>query len=155
MITVRNGVFETNSSSCHVITLMSPSEKQMVLDRQAMIYAHSKYDDEANIAEVVDYVKYKQKMKEILGDIDEKKNEFIEELWKNILECLGKNDALWSCKWEELADQYGIEGEESGKLEDFICNCCHEEENEYCVENAKEVELSGVKTLISSWEASC
>lgn len=134
---------------------MSPSEKQMVLDRKAIVYAHSKFDDEANIAEVYDYVKYKQKMKEILGDSDEKKNEFIEELWKNILKCLGKNDTLWSCKWEELAEQYGIEDEELSELEDFICSCCHEEENEYCVENAKEVELSGVKTLISSWEASC
>lgn len=155
MITVRNGVFETNSSSCHVLTIFSPSEQRQVLDRKAIVYAHSKSDDEANIAEVYDYVKYKMKMKEILGDYDEKKNEFVEELWKLILESLAKNDALWNCNWEELADKYGIEGTEYGELEDFMCSCCHEEENEYCVSPAKEIELVGHKTLVASWEASC
>ncbi len=155
MITVRNGVFETNSSSCHVLTIFSPLEQKWVLDRQAIVYAHSKCDDEANIAEVYDYVKFKQKMKEILGDNDEKKNEFIEELWKNILDCLAKNDALWHCNWEELTDKYNIEGTEYGEIEDFMCSCCHEEENQYCVSPAKEIELAGVKTMVASWEASC
>jgi hypothetical protein len=155
MITVRNGVFETNSSSCHVLTIFSPAEQRQVLDKQAIVYAHSKSDDEANIAEVYDYVKFKHKMKEILGDSDEKKNEFIEELWKNILECLAVNDALWHCNWEELADKYKIEGTEYGEIEDFMCSCCHEEQNEYCVSPAKEIELAGIKTMVASWEASC
>lgn len=154
MITVRSGVFETNSSSCHVLTIFSPLEQKWVLDRQAIVYAHSKCDDEANIAEVYDYVKFKHKMKEILGD-SEKKNEFIEELWKNILDCLAKNDALWHCNWEELTDKYKIEGDEYGEIEDFMCSCCHEEENQYCVSPAKEIELAGVKTMVASWEASC
>lgn len=154
MITVRSGVFETNSSSCHVLTIFSPLEQKWVLDRQAIVYAHSKCDDEANIAEVYDYVKFKHKMKEILGD-SEKKNEFIEELWKNILECLAKNDALWHCNWEELTDKYNIEGDEYSEIEDFMCSCCHEEENQYCVSPAKEIELAGVKTMVASWEASC
>ena len=158
MITVRNGVFETNSSSCHVITIFSSAEQKFVIDRKAIVYAHSKSDDEANIAEVVDYVKYKQKMKEILGDSDEKKNEFVEELWKNILESLAKNDSLWRCNYcnyEELAEKYNIEDTEYSKIEDFMCSCCHEEQNEYCVSHAKEIELAGSKMLVASWEACC
>lgn len=158
MITVRNGVFETNSSSCHVITIFSPLEQKWVLDRKAIIYAHSKSDAEANIAEVVDYVKYKQKMKEILGDSDEKKNEFVEELWKNILESLAKNDSLWSCNYcnyEELAEKYNIEDTEFSKIEDFMCSCCHEDPNKYCISHAKEIELAGSKMLVASWEACC
>lgn len=155
MITVRNGVFETNSSSCHVITIFSPLEQKWVLDRKAIIYAHSKSDDEANIAVVFDYVKYKQKMKEILGDSDEKKNEFIEELWKNILESLAKNDSLWRCNYEELAEKYNIEDTEYREIEDFMCSCYHEEQNEYCVSHAKEIELAGSKMLVASWEACC
>ena len=158
MITVRNGVFETNSSSCHVITIFSSAEQKFVIDRKAIVYAHSKSDDEANIAEVVDYVKYKQKMKEILGDSDEKKNEFVEELWKNILESLAKNDSLWRCNYcnyEELAEKYNIEDTEYSEIEDFMCSCSHEEQNEYCVSHAKEIELAGSKMLVASWEACC
>lgn len=155
MITVRNCVFETNSSSCHVLTIFSQSEQRQVLDRKAIVYAHSKSEDEANIAEVFDYVKYKQKMKEILGDSDEKKNEFVEELWKNILESLAKNDSLGRCNLIELTEKYNIEGTEYGEIEDFMCCCSHEEENEYCVSNAKEIELVSHKTLVASWEACC
>lgn len=155
MITIRKSVFETNSSSCHVLTIFSPDEQKAVLDRKAIIYTHSKSDDEANVAEVYDYVKYKQKMKEILGDSDEKKNEFVEELWKNILDCLAENDALWHCNWEELIEKYNIEDTKYGEIEDFMCSCCHEEENQYCVSHAKEIELAGIKTMVASWEASC
>lgn len=155
MITVRNGVFETNSSSCHVLTIFSSAEQKFVIDRKAIVYAHSKSEDETNIAEVFDYVKYKQKMKEILGDSDEKKNEFVEELWKNILDCLAKNDALWYCDWEGLTEKYNIEGTEYGEIKDFMCSCCHEEKNQYCVSPTKEIELAGIKTMIFSWEASC
>ena len=155
MITVRNCVFETNSSSCHVLTIFSSAEQKFVIDRKAIVYAHSKSEDETNIAEVFDYVKYKQKMKEILGDSDEKKNEFVEELWKNILECLAKNDALWNCSWEKLSEKYNIEDTEYSEIEDFMCSCCHEEQNKYCVSHAQEIELAGSKMLVASWEACC
>lgn len=155
MITIRKSVFETNSSSCHVLTIFSPDEQNAVLDRKAVIYAHSTSEDEANFAEIFDYVKYKKKMKEILGDSDEKKNEFVEELWKNILDCLAKNDALWHCDWEGLTEKYNIEGTEYGEIEDFMCSCCHEEKNQYCVSPAKEIELAGIKTMVASWEAGC
>lgn len=155
MITVRNGVFETNSSSCHVLTIFSSAEQKFVIDRKAIVYAHSKSEDEANIAEVFDYVKYKQKMKEILGDSDEKKNEFVEELWKNILESLAKSDSPGRCNYEELTTKYNIEDTEYCEIEDFICGCCHEEQNRYCVSHAKEIELAGSKVLVASWEASC
>lgn len=155
MITVRNGVFETNSSSCHVLTIFSPAEQKFVLDGKAIVYAHSKSEDAVNSAEVFDYVKYKQKMKEILGDSDEKKNEFVEELWKNILECLAKNDALWNCSWGKLSEKYNIEDTEYSEIEDFMCSCCHEEQNRYCISHAKEIELAGSKVLVASWEACC
>lgn len=155
MITVRNGVFETNSSSCHVLTIFSSAEQKFVIDRKAIVYAHSKSEDETNIAEVFDYVKYKQKMKEILGDSDEKKNEFVEELWKNILESLAKSDSLWRCNLIELTEKYNIEATEYSEIEDFLCSCCHEEQNRYCISHAKEIELAGSKILVASWEASC
>lgn len=155
MITVRNGVFETNSSSCHVLTIFSSAEQKFVIDRKAIVYAHSKSEDEANIAEVFDYVKYKQKMKEILGDSDENKNEFVEELWKNILESLAKNDSLWRCNLIELTEKYNIEDTEYSEIEDFLRSCCHEEQNKYCISHAKEIELAGSKMLVASWEASC
>ena len=155
MITVRNGVFETNSSSCHVLTIFSSAEQKFVIDRKAIVYAHSKSEDETNIAEVFDYVKYKQKMKEILGDSDEKKNEFVEELWKNILESLAKADSLCRCSWEKLSEKYNIEATEYSEIEDFMCSCCHEEQNRYCISHAKEIELAGSKVLVASWEASC
>ena len=155
MITIRNCVFETNSSSCHVLTIFSSAEQKFVIDRKAIVYAHSKSEDETNIAEVVDYVKYKQKMKEILGDSDEKKNEFVEELWKNILESLATSDSLWHCNYEELTEKYNIEATEYSEIEDFMCSCCHDEQNRYCISHAKEIELAGSKILLASWEASC
>lgn len=155
MITVRTGVFETNSSSCHVLTIFSSAEQKFVIDRKAIVYAHSKSEDETNIAEVFDYVKYKQKMKEILGDSDEKKNEFVEELWKNILESLAKSDSLWRCNLIELTEKYNIEATEYSEIEDFMCSCCHEEQNRYCISHAKEIELAGSKMFVASWEASC
>lgn len=38
MRTVRNGVFETNSSSCHVLTLMSSEDKENLLNHDAILY---------------------------------------------------------------------------------------------------------------------
>ena len=94
-------------------------------------------------------------MKEILGDSDEKKNEFVEELWKNILESLAKSDSLWRCNLIELTEKYNIEATEYSEIEDFMCSCCHEEQNRYCISHAKEIELAGSKMFVASWEASC
>ena len=38
MRTVRNGVFETNSSSCHVLALMSSEDKENLLNHNAILY---------------------------------------------------------------------------------------------------------------------
>lgn len=38
MKTIRNGVFETNSSSCHVLTLMSAEDKENLLNNNAILY---------------------------------------------------------------------------------------------------------------------
>ena len=38
MRTVRLGTFETNSSSCHVLTLMSSADKENLLNHNAILY---------------------------------------------------------------------------------------------------------------------
>jgi len=38
MKTIRNGVFETNSSSCHVLTLMSAEDRENLLNHEAILY---------------------------------------------------------------------------------------------------------------------
>ena len=38
MRTVRLGTFETNSSSCHVVTLMSSADKENLLNNNALVY---------------------------------------------------------------------------------------------------------------------
>lgn len=156
MKTIRNNVFETNSSSCHVITIMTPAEKMMVENRQAMIYCHSRYDDEANIAEVIDFVKYVQQMKKIFGEDYEKYAPFVNELWNNILDSLKKHDNANYSHWDNLCEKYDLgDTDYYDEIEDFMCSCCGEEDNGYCIDNAKEIELCGIKTLISSWEACC
>jgi len=155
MRTIRNCVFETNSSSCHVITLMTPQEQKLVLEGKALIYAHSKHEDEANIAEVYDSIKFAKKMQEIFGDELTEYKDALEELWSNIRTDLKKHDMFKYSTFDEWAEKHGIEGTLYGKLEDFFCCCNHEEDNSYCVDNAKEIEIGGVKTLISSWESYC
>lgn len=38
MKTIRLGTFETNSSSCHVLTLMSSTDKENLLNHNAILY---------------------------------------------------------------------------------------------------------------------
>lgn len=56
MRTVRLGTFETNSSSCHVVTLMSSADKENLLNRNALVYidGHVGPDDDC-LGQVLTY----------------------------------------------------------------------------------------------------
>ena len=59
MKTIRNGVFETNSSSCHVVTLMSSADKENLLNHKALIYVsgHIGPDDDC-LGHVLTYAEF-------------------------------------------------------------------------------------------------
>lgn len=68
MRTVRHSVFETNSSSCHVLALLTQDEMNDLLERNAMLYvssAHAGPEDD-NIAVVVNYKEFVSEIMQFL-----------------------------------------------------------------------------------------
>lgn len=97
MRTVRLGTFETNSSSCHVLTLMSSADKENLLNHDAILYfsghagpeedmlAHVLTHDEfvqQFFNDVREYDKYNKKMRK---EFEAPIKKIIEQFWKDFV----------------------------------------------------------------------
>lgn len=94
MRTVRNCVFETNSSSCHVITVLSDNELALLKNGELLLSVH-KSQDEKVLTKVYDEWRFKYEIQECQFCYDSEKGErkYVS-VKRDIIESLAKN--LWN-----------------------------------------------------------
>lgn len=96
MRTVRLGTFETNSSSCHVLTLMSSADKENLLNHNAILYflGHTGPEDDM-LAHVLTHDEFVQEFFNDIRKYDNNKKmrkefeapikKIIEQFWKDFV----------------------------------------------------------------------
>ena len=148
MRTIRNSVFETNSSSCHVVTVLSDYEMEQLKNGEVLLL-FSKRQNEKVITHIISEFRFEYELERHDFYYDDEGEVKYCNTDRKVMKALSKD------LWKLLAEKYNIEDTEYRAIEDFMCSCCHEEQNEYCVSHAKEIELAGSKMLVASWEACC
>lgn len=99
MKTIRNGVFETNSSSCHVLALLTTEEREDLLNKKAILHIipGDYYGPEDELtSDVLNYAQFVQAVfDELFADKEmktyRKQNEkpiaaIVKQFWKDIVE---------------------------------------------------------------------
>lgn len=94
MRTVRNCVFETNSSSCHVITVLSDNELALLKTGELLLSVH-KSQGEKILTKTYDVWRFEHEIKECQFCFDYEKGEkkYVD-VKRDIIESLSKN--LWN-----------------------------------------------------------
>lgn len=94
MRTVRNCVFETNSSSCHVITVLSDNELALLKNGELLLSVH-KSQGEKVLTKVYDEWRFEYEIQECQFCYDSEKDErkYVS-VKRDIIESLAKN--LWN-----------------------------------------------------------
>lgn len=132
MRTVRNCVFETNSSSCHVITVLSDTELAL-LKNGALLLSVYMSQGEKVLAKTYNDLRFKYKIKEceICFDYDTGerkyvniKNDIIESLSKNLWNLLTQNATApvedFDQKLDNIFDMYELDVSFVAEVRDFI-----------------------------------
>lgn len=132
MRTVRNCVFETNSSSCHVITMLSDNELAL-LKNGALLLSVCMSQDEKVFAKTYDYLRFEHKINECKlcfdYEIGERKyvdikNDIIESLSKNLWNLLTQNATApvedFDQKLDNILDMYELDVSFVTEVRDFI-----------------------------------
>lgn len=121
MRTVRNCVFETNSSSCHVITVLSDNELALLKNGKLLLSVH-KSQGEKVLTKVYDEWRFEYEIQECQFCFDyekgEKKyvsikNDIIESLAKNLWNLLTQNTTApvedFDQKLDNIFDMYELD----------------------------------------------
>ena len=132
MRTVRNCVFETNSSSCHVITVLSDNELAL-LKNGALLLSVCMSQGEKVLAKTYDEWRFEQKIKgcELCFDYDKGerkyvsiKNDIIKSLSKNLWNLLTQNATApvedFDQKLYNIFDMYELDESFVTEVRDFI-----------------------------------
>lgn len=132
MRTVRNCVFETNSSSCHVITVLSDIELAL-LKNGALLLSVCMSQGEKVLAKTYDDFRFEHKIKDCKFcfdcEIGERKyvyikNDIIESLSKNLWNLLTQNATApvedFDQKLDNIFDMYELDVSFVTEVRDFI-----------------------------------
>lgn len=174
MKTIRNGVFETNSSSCHVLTLMSSADKENLLNHNAILYFSGNIGPEEDmLAHVLTHDEFVQEFFNDMRKCDKynrkMRKEFeapikkiIEQFWKDFVTETDKNTEQFYAsngnsyheykytqlpEWNELTD-YDIKFIVERKLKFTQPDYSVEE----LLENVAELKLKHDTAYAVSWE---
>ena len=133
MKTIRNGVFETNSSSCHVLTLLTNEEREDLLNKKAILHIIPGDDYGPEYELLSDVLNYDQFVKvvfdELFADKELKKyrkqNEkpikaIVKQFWNDIVEdqehsCIPQDltsgNVYFERRYERMEEWNKIQGE--------------------------------------------
>ena len=125
MKTIRQGVFETNSSSCHVLTVADQNEYDLIKNGQAVLV--------------------KSKFSEF-----ETKHEFFEKAWDLVFARCDIEEQL-----DNLAKEYDMSVRTNNDLFDIIWHCTHEEDALDTLDCGIKKEVNGSAVYISCWSKYC
>lgn len=150
MKTTRHNTFETNSSSCHVLTVAGQDEYELVKNGQAVIYVphYSSDSDQVYGSEILTKDKYLSLVEKSLGDKYETYLPCIESLWENTI--------LGNKCYEDVLDDFNIGYSEMPyNIEDIVHHCSHEESAISILDGAIKKEANGAAVYVACWEKLC
>ena len=132
MRTVRNCVFETNSSSCHVITVLSDNELALLKNGELLLSVH-KSQGEKVLTKIYDEWRFEQEIQDCQFCFDYKKGEkkyvsvkrdIIDSLSKNLWNLLTQNTNApvedFDQKLDNILDMYELDESFVTEVRDFI-----------------------------------
>ena len=151
MKTIRNNVFETNSSSCHVLTIMDEHEVEMLKNNEALIYVpdYSSDDDMVADSTVVteDYI-LKLCRDNGIDTTDNRISLYID----HVLD-------THELDYYNFCDEMGIDDKNIEdalyNVDDILSSCLHNESIDEILNCAKVKEINGTKVYVSVWEKYC
>ena len=151
MSCIRHGVFETNSSSCHVLTVADQNEYDLIKNGQAVIYVpHYSSDDSAVYDSVIlTKDKYLELVKSKFSEF-ETKREFFEKAWDLVFARCDIEEQL-----DNLAKEYDMSVRTNNDLFDIIWHCTHEEDALDTLDCGIKKEVNGSAVYISCWSKYC
>lgn len=151
MKTIRQGVFETNSSSCHVLTVADQNEYDLIKNGQAVIYVpHYSSDDSAVYDSVIlTKDKYLELVKSKFSEF-ETKREFFEKAWDLVFARCDIEEQL-----DNLSKEYDMSVRTNNDLFDIIWHCTHEEDALDTLDCGIKKEVNGSAVYISCWSKYC
>lgn len=151
MKTIRNGVFETNSSSCHVLTVADQNEYDLIKNGQAVIHVPRYSSDDSDIYDsvVLTKDKYLELVKSKFSEF-ETKREFFEKAWDLILTHGALDEDL-----DDLAEEYDMSVKTKYNLLEIISHCSHEEDPLETLDGGLKKEVNGSAVYVSCWLKCC
>lgn len=151
MRTIRNCVFETNSSSCHVLTVADQNEYELIKNKQAVIYVahYCSDDDEVFDSVILTKDKYLELVKSKFSEF-ETKCEFFEKAWDLVFKHYDTEEDL-----DKLAEEYDMSVKTKNDLFDIIWHCTHEEDPLETLDGGIKKEVNGTAVYISCWSKYC
>ena len=151
MKTIRNGVFETNSSSCHVLTVADQNEYDLIKNGQAVIHVPRYSSDDSDIYDsvVLTKDKYLELVKSKFSEF-ETKREFFEKAWDLILTHGALDEDL-----DDLAEEYDMSVKTKYNLFEIISHCSHEEDPLETLDGGLKKEVNGSAVYVSCWLKCC
>ena len=151
MKTIRNNVFETNSSSCHVLTVADQNEYDLIKNEQAVIYVphYSSDDSEVYDSIILTKDKYLELVKSQFSEF-ETKREFFEKAWDLVFKRCDIEEEL-----DKLDEEYDVLVRTKNDLFDIIWHCAHEEDPLETLDSGIKKEVNGSVVYISCWSKYC
>lgn len=153
----RLNTFETNSSSCHVLTLITDDEVELLKSGKALLRVTniSSDDDRIGDSEVIDKARFIELCIEHNVDMTiPGVNDFIDYIFA-CLETEGKSIDTYN-----YAKTHNIESDDPlydaiNDIEDWMYECFHEESIEEILRCAKKKEINGKTVYTAVWEKYC
>lgn len=155
MKTIRNSVFETNSSSCHVLTIMSEEEVQKVKNKEAFIFVphYSSDSDYVADSEIIDKTRFIENVSKTVDTTLPEVIEFIDKEFEALKN--GKYIDPYSYVDETLHLDEGPIYKAITDLEEHLIKCIHEESEESIIDAAKKKIVNNNTVYVTVWEKYC
>ena len=150
MKTIRQNTFETNSSSCHVLTIATQAEYDLIKNKQALLYVprYGSQSEEIYDSEILTKDKYLSLIEKKLGDEFETYSDFVNYVWDNYI--FDPHTDFYN-----LCEEHKIPSDIQIKLDDIIWHCQHEEDPVNLLATAKKKEVNGSIVYVTCWEKYC
>ncbi len=152
MKTVRKSTFETNSSSCHVLTVADQNDYDMIKEGKALIYVprYSSDCDSVYDSEILTKEKYLEYSKAKFNERFDEFKGYFDEAWDIFF-----TDCDYEEELDRLSVDYKIPRDIESYVEEFIWHCHHEEEAIDILDGAAKKNANGATIYISCWDKCC
>lgn len=132
MRTIRNSVFETNSSSCHVVTVLSDSELEMLQKNELLLMVYRSQGDKvltkpltrwsfsSEIQECTSCYDYEAGERKLVNVDRSTIDELSEALWTLLIEATKAEVENFENKLNDIFDKFNLDASFVTEVKDFI-----------------------------------